>query len=731
MYILYYLGLTIAFTLLSITSPAQSTISQNLLTDSIALSQQCTKWLDRLEYSEDTTIIDTLHKYEATSHASSTFHRSSPYLLTYSLGEGYQILGDIESAFDWHFKAQQSAELIWGANSLPVSEAINGIVFDLMYLGKFSEALVQSQKVLEIRLTHLTPDHSDVAQAYNNLGVIYRYNGNLVEAIEHLKQAVLIWENQDPLPVHDICAAYSNAASNYARMGNYQKAISNYEQILIYKDSIPPVARSSNLSQATVFNNMAVLYRLLGDYGTALSLYQQSIGLELQQKIPNNRNLSIHYDNISKTFSGLQMHDSSLLYIDRALELKKSFLDEDHILVHDTYMNKGMVLLAQQHPEEAIPYLERALKRYKREFQGDHRRVAILSTHLGRAYALTGKGKEGLKLLEEGIEMDQKVLNKNSPALANNHLVVVNTLFNSSLDTIAVFDHLTKALQIYLPDASPDKLPIRLPQVIDRHIIPILGTIGKYYFNRSDLDSTALEKSWKAYMLAVSAIDSVRNRYRPSSSKEQLLSEAWPTFEGLIQSALKSYQRTGNISYLHQALQVSEKSRAMIFRESIKHGQAKKYANIPQSLWDKEEELKQQLIFNGRKISQALEKPSQDIRALRMKQFSLQRSYDSLLKIFELDYPDYYKLRYSTLTLDIPVLQQYLSETESDMLEFFVGEDQVYVFLLRPDTINLFKLPVDQPLDQLVDQIRSSIVQDGQPVQNSRFLAKWGYEGYD
>lgn len=699
-----------------LSSQAQLEVSQKLLSDSALLARQCNRWVDSIEFAQSFIVMDTLHYYDSIVSSYPNIHRAVPYLLAFSLGESYQIIGNIEEAYLWHLEAQKRAESIWGEHTLPVATSQNGQVFDLIYLGRYPEALKCSQSVLNIRKQHLPPDHSDLAQAYNNLGVLHRLNGSHLDANEQLIKAINIWENQEPLPIQDICAAYVNAAINYARMGYYQQAIDNYYKVLTYKDSLPEVAKSSMLSQAAVYNNMAVLNRLIGDYGRSLNLYRQAIDLEKKQPDPNQRNLAIHYDNIAKVYSALQEHDSVNIYLNRALEIKQKIFDEDNILIYDTYLNFGQTYIDQQKFKQAIRYLESALQRYRKEFQGDHIEIATLLNNLGKAYAMTGDFDQAIAMQEVALSMRKRLMNKDSPLIVESHLYLAETksmLTNGYQEAMAQLD---SALSIYMPGYDHTRLPDELPRVRDKQLVLVLGNMGKYYLQ---MDSNeAFQQSWKAYKLAVAAIDSIRNRFRPSTSKEQFLQETWPVFNGMMEAAWLGFQRTGNVDFIVEAFQASEKSRAMILRESIKHSQAKQYAGIPTEMLKEEERLKQLLIFKGRKLNQATEQDDPEISQIRMEQFALQQSYDSLLSVFETYYPDYYQLRYASSQIDLPSLKQYLRGLQADMIEYFAGPKDLFAFILRSDSIHMVNIPLQYPLSVWVDSLKSSIYREGHPVDD-------------
>lgn len=93
--------------------------------------------------------------------------------------------------------------------------------------------------------------------AYNNLGCALLKLRRLNEAVEPLKQAIVMAPNKDHLP-------YLNLAECYAVMGSYGKAIETYESLL----KIWP-------KRVSVLEDIAKLYRKLGNYKEAIAVYNR------------------------------------------------------------------------------------------------------------------------------------------------------------------------------------------------------------------------------------------------------------------------------------------------------------------------------------------------------------------------------------------------------------------------------------------------------------------------
>ena len=70
-----------------------------------------------------------------------------------------------------------------------VADSYNNIGLVYGSQGKYEEALVQYNRALEIRIRVLGQDHPDVATSYKSIGVVYQQQGNKSAATEMYTKA--------------------------------------------------------------------------------------------------------------------------------------------------------------------------------------------------------------------------------------------------------------------------------------------------------------------------------------------------------------------------------------------------------------------------------------------------------------------------------------------------------------------------------------------------------------
>ena len=116
------------------------------------------------------------------------------------------------------------------------------------------------------------------------------------------KEILQILEAEPELgPEHpDVATTLNNLAGLYRQMGDYEKALPLYQKALDIREK---VLGSQHPDVANTLNNLALLYSDMGDYEKALPLYQKA--LEIYEKVlgPNHPNTTIIRNNFIQSIN--------------------------------------------------------------------------------------------------------------------------------------------------------------------------------------------------------------------------------------------------------------------------------------------------------------------------------------------------------------------------------------------------------------------------------------------
>jgi len=233
--------------------------------------------------------------------------------------------------------------------------------------------------------------------------------------------------------------------------------------------------------------------------------------------------------------------------------------------------------------------------------------------------------------------------------------------------------------------------------------------------------------SFSTYQLTSELIDKMRSGYKAEGSKLFIGEEAIQVYHKAIRSALKLYDITKDHQYKEQAFVFTEKNKSAVLWEAILESQAKQFAGIPDSLQEKEKELRIDLAFYDTEIQKEKQKKAdQDslkLRDFEDRYFNLNRQYEKLIDEFEKFYPKYYDLKYQVHTASIREVQKGL-DSKTALLEYSFGDSSLFIFVISKQAFDMVVVPIDSTFAQSVTQFCTAIkkIKKKTFLENSRLL---------
>ncbi|CAF4213194.1 unnamed protein product, partial [Didymodactylos carnosus] len=133
--------------------------------------------------------------------------------------------------------------------------------------GEYDLAFMNYDKALKIRIKALPPDHPDIANTYNNIGIVQWNKGEYDLALMNYDKALKIRIKALPPDHPHIASTYNNIGALHQNKGEYDLALMNYDKALKIKiKALPP----DHPDIASTYNNIGALHQYKGEYDLAL-----------------------------------------------------------------------------------------------------------------------------------------------------------------------------------------------------------------------------------------------------------------------------------------------------------------------------------------------------------------------------------------------------------------------------------------------------------------------------
>lgn len=215
------------------------------------------------------------------------------------------------------------------------------------------------------------------------------------------------------------------------QVSQYAAAIAFYHKALVIYQKLGDL-----LGQGTVFNNLAEIYRILGNYIKALDYYQEA--LDIRQNLKDSSGLSIILNNIGSVYWNTGEYPKALYYYQQALMIADSLKIKGSILhnIGSVYWNKGEY-------SQALNYYQQALVIRQSPSVKDRDGEGITLINIGAVYGSMGDYPKALDYYQQALVIMQELHNRIGEGVILNN---IGAIYNSQSQYIKALDYYEKAL---------------------------------------------------------------------------------------------------------------------------------------------------------------------------------------------------------------------------------------------------------------------------------------------
>lgn len=503
---------------------------------------------------------------------------------------------------------------------------------------EFNKAIFNANQALKIQLTLIDTLPQLVNKTYNNLSVFYQKAGNASGAYMALKNLTAL-HHKDKYTV----IAYVNGLKDRAiQRGDYYKAleyIQEAERIVLghQKESVRQEYYRIPIAYSGVYLKLGG--KMHYTKGIEVLKKADSLNLFLNNEQRQARNNIIIHNRFGQIYSNLKDYDKAIYHFQKALDtttynLKKSNYQQATLLnnLGVNYFKKGLT--------------EKAFKAYNQALYFDPKYTATYD-NLGDYFLTKNEHNKALLHYQKAIDYNLNIHENHDfntlPKKEWLEIAITKTeLLNDLKDKAKAWLSLYKKTQQHsnLKNAlSTVELADYLVDLIRQESVE---TKSRFFWRAKEID---------LYMLATSI----------------------------------AYE----LNAPEKAIYFMEKSKSLALLENLTHEEAKKRANLPDSLIDKEYELKKN-IFTTR---QRLEKDYTISEARKKHNIYLaKKQYQDFINSLENKYPNYYQYKKEIQITSYKDITKNAKETKATFLQYILSDKKGYGILVTPEQTNFFEI---------------------------------------
>lgn len=553
--------------------------------------------------------------------------------------------------------------------------------------------------------------------------------GNYDEALKLCEKVLIV--RSDSLGPNSVFVAnvLANIGTIYYQLRLYDKAIAYY---LKAEDIYNHLEDEELVKLASLQVNMALCYLKIGDRENARSYYENADRIFQQLKMINTPQYESFLNNLSSFYADIIDFPKALQYNEKAFKISTKELKE-----YIKWISRGFIFQEMKDFKRSLECYKTALRVMVRDHGLDYSGKEQICNNLGLVYMDLGESDDALASFELSKMHIMKNSGKNNASYSwclnmmgqvylkkTENASDLNRFLNNKIkNTILALDYYQQALCAISPgytnldytdnpqiENAIDKTQLLVSLKNKAEALSELSELEEKTGNKK-LCAKNLKDALSAYQLSAKVIHLIRTGFINQESRLVLAENEHSVYLGAVNAAVNLFELTKEKKYFEQAFEFSERSRSTDFLTMVRNSRAKEFGGMPDSLLQKETDLKSEIAAYKSFVFTESTKPKQDLPKVerwKTKIFDLEQSYSKLIALFEKEYPKYYAFKYADPIVSLDEVQSKLKPREA-LIEYVVkephnGKDgEIVSFLITNNKYQIHKQAIDSSFERSVN----------------------------
>ena len=545
-------------------------------------------------------------------------------------------------------------------------QALNNIGYVYTATGKYPKALNYFQQARDLS-TRKPPSGEDVdlrraqAQIINNLGEVDYYLGKLKEATARFSEARDLWYQAGDR--RGRAQAQLNLGYTLADSGDLLRALDQFQQAHSLSNLIDD-RRAVALAQTAI----GTVNSFLGEKQMALNAHTQA--LYLLRTIGDRQGEAVALNSIGQAYEDLNELQTALDYYFQALEIYQASGNLDAEAVTRYYIGKSYHSLGDN---------ERALENYDQCLSisrklGKRRVEGYALIEMGTIYASGGNSLQALNKFRLVLKLCQEIGDRRGQTHALNSIGHIHFLAGEKQQALSFFKQ-ALPLSIAVGDRGEEALTL-------------------YNIARAESDCGELESALSHIQTSIEIIESLRTKVASQELRVAYFASAHDRYALYIDILMKLHEQHPANGYAAAALQVSERARARSLLDILAEGRANVRQGVEAKLLESERYLQQMLAAKAEYQMRLLNSQSSEEETAKIEAEirELSTEYQNIQAAIKEQSPHYADLT-QPRTLRVEEIQAQLQDSNTLLLEFSLGNERSYLWVVTSTSVNGFQLP--------------------------------------
>jgi CHAT domain-containing protein/Tfp pilus assembly protein PilF len=502
----------------------------------------------------------------------------------------------------------------------------------------------------------------DIYRLYSE-GKEYRSSGNYIGSIESFKKAIQLAKEIGSI-AHEVKCLRQLGVS-YWRANDLGKFFFHNKLAL-------EIARymKHKKEECQCLNNLGVYFWEKNEYSNALSRYIDS--LRIAKNIENAFLESTCLNNIGLLYRSNGNFEEAIDYFGKALEIDEKIgnieaIASDLINIGTAHTRKAILQKKRNDFHEAINFFKRC------------RRLAIeIGNKKVEARVLNNLGFVNLEL-KKYSESHEYLLRALDKALEINDLEAMGTVYCNLGSYYQKKKNVLKAQSFFVKAKSISK------DINAAHILwEAYFGLGQCYEKTNDY-----QKAVENYESSINEIDNIRSRIVIDTFKAGFVRDKLHVYESLLDLLVRIDENSEDIK--KRVFQIIERAKARAFLESVGESQFKIKEKLSLELRQSEIEIAEKISSIMRRLAEP-NLSTVHRNAVQKEYLQAENEYMLLVSKMRSEIPEVANMILPE-PCDLIQVQNRLLDEKTAVIEYFLGENQSYLFVIKKRNSHMFILP--------------------------------------
>ena len=579
------------------------------------------------------------------------------------LGQTYEALNDNKSAVNYYRQALSLSLKIKDQRTR--AEILNRLSYLDITLGNNRQAVTGAESAL--RLSRLAATRSGEAKALFNFGEAQYGLGDLYKALEYYQQSLRIL--RELRNYRGQADALLNIGYTYSGLSRTQESRDAYTEAV----SLSHLAEDPRL-EAKSLKALATFQTRLGEYQQALDSFQRS--LRSLNTVDDRLTKATVLGGIAFTYQNLGELHKALEYDNQAIALFQEI--ENTWGEAEAQMDSGRVSFSLGDGKDALVRYQRALTLF-RELRMTRLQAQTLRD-MGVVYDSWNNRTEALNYYTRSLRLTRPGQDQRYEAYTFNY---IGRVFEASGEKTKAIDYYRRAL--------------RMNRVADD---PAGEALTLFNLAHAHRDLNLLDESLAQIQAGLKISESLRSKVASLDVRASYVASTHQYFELHADVLMRLHHIRPNEGFASAALEASERARARSLLELLREAHADIREGVDVSLLDQERRIGRELNAKAERYSALiLSGKNDEAQAVASEVDQLTSDYEQIETQIRSGSP-----RYAALTqpqpLSLKEMQEQVLDDDSLFLEYMLGDERSYVWLVTRTELASFELPARARIEE-------------------------------